>query len=305
MQENVIIQILFFFYKGIVFSDRPVDVGERVCIRLTELSIRWSGVLRLGFSSHDPSTIQTLPKYACPDLTGKPGFWAKALAEKYAESNALIHYYFTANGDVHYGVNGIDKGLFFSGVDARQPLWCMIDLYGNCTAIEMVDMRRSLNNFGIREMDRELENTSDESHADTPDNETDNTDTVENVSNALNNLTVGDDDDGLDIDNDVVIAQLRYYGSVNFTPMTFHHTTGVNVVLNASRTLAWRQEDEYSNGYIFTSQPIRLGERMVVQIVETENMYIGSLAFGVTSCDPSNIDVSSLPEDGDMLLDRY
>ena len=40
-------------------------------------------------------TIQSLPKYACPDLTGKPGFWAKALAEKYAESNALIHFYFT------------------------------------------------------------------------------------------------------------------------------------------------------------------------------------------------------------------
>ena len=36
---------------GIVFSDRPVEVGERVCIRLTELSIRWSGVLRLGFCS--------------------------------------------------------------------------------------------------------------------------------------------------------------------------------------------------------------------------------------------------------------
>ena len=101
-----------------MFSDRPVEVGERVCIRLTELSIRWSGVLRLGFCSQvhklqifftpkniwsvkaynvpqDPVTIQSLPKYACPDLTGKPGFWAKALAEKYAESNALIHFYFT------------------------------------------------------------------------------------------------------------------------------------------------------------------------------------------------------------------
>ena len=40
-------------------------------------------------------TIQSLPKYACPDLTGKPGFWAKALADKYADSNALIHFYFT------------------------------------------------------------------------------------------------------------------------------------------------------------------------------------------------------------------
>ena len=45
------------------------------------------------------------------ELGGKPGFWAKALAEKYAESNALIHFYFTSNGDVHYGVNGVDKGI--------------------------------------------------------------------------------------------------------------------------------------------------------------------------------------------------
>ena len=50
------------FCKGIVFSDRPVEVGERVCVRLTELSIRWSGVLRLGFTQHNPAEIQALPK---------------------------------------------------------------------------------------------------------------------------------------------------------------------------------------------------------------------------------------------------
>ena len=42
-----------------------------------------------------------------------------------------------------------------------------------------------------------------------------------------------------------------------------------------------------------------------MQVVETENMYIGSLAFGVTSCDPATVAVSSLPEDADMLLDRW
>ena len=59
-----------------------MECYERVGIRLTELSIRWSGVLRVGFTSHNPDTIQNLPKYACPDLTGKPGYWAKALAER-------------------------------------------------------------------------------------------------------------------------------------------------------------------------------------------------------------------------------
>jgi len=297
------------FCKGIVFSDRPVEAGERVCIRLTELSIRWSGVLRLGFCAQDPMTIQSLPKYACPDLTGKPGFWAKALAEKYAESNALIHFYFTSSGDVHYGVNGVDKGIFFSGLDTRSPLWCMMDLYGNCTSIEMVDMRRSLNNF----VEMDPETVSEDSQGDgEAEDVTGNIDTVENVSNTLNNLTVAEEDedeDELEADNDEAdllanLPPLRYHRDLPFSSRSLHPTSGLNVRLDRGRRLAWRLEDEYSNGYVFTARPVTVGERIVIQIIETENMYIGSLAFGLTSCDPSSIEVSSLPEDADMLLDR-
>jgi len=281
------------FCKGIVFSDRPVEVGERVCIRLTELSIRWSGVLRLGFTSHNPVGIQSLPKYACPDLTGKPGYWAKALAERYAESNALIHYYFTSNGDVHFGVNGVDKGIFFSGVDTRQPLWCLVDLYGNCTAIEIVDMRRSLNNFARNSDGNTL--TPNNSVTDLDEDIDDGT--LETVSNALNNLTLGGSSDDVGI-------PLRFNSSAHFRPLSFHLSTGPNISINGAATLAWRHEDEYSNGYVFSGAPITLGERLVVQILATENMYIGSLAFGLTSCDPGSLDTESLPEDSDMLLDR-
>lgn len=285
------------FCKGIVFSDRPVEVGERVCIRLTELSIRWSGVLRIGFSSHNPASIQNLPKYACPDLTGKPGYWAKALAERYAESNALIHYFFTSNGDVHFGVNGVDKGIFFSGVDTRQPLWCLVDLYGNCTAIEIVDMRRSLNNFA----------RSDGGNISAAQNPTgaelgvevggESDGDIETVSNALNNLAVGG------TSNEVQVP-LRFNSTARFRPMSFHTATGPNISLNGAAGIAWRHEDEYSNGYVFTGSPVVVGERVVVQILSTENMYIGSLAFGLTSCDPGILDTEGLPEDSDMLLDR-
>jgi len=277
------------FCKGIVFSDRPVEVGERVCLRLTELSIRWSGVLRLGFTSHNPVDIQSLPKYACPDLTGKPGYWAKALAERYAESNALIHYYFTANGDVHFGVNGTDKGLFFSGVDTRRPLWCMMDLYGNCTAIEMVDMRRSLNNFatGGRGGDAEVEAAV--------------TEAMEAAANSLNSLEL---EGGEREDSNEIEVPLRFNSSATFRSLSFHTSTGPNLSLNGCSSIAWRHEDEYSAGYVFTSSSASLGERIVVQILATENMYIGSLAFGLTSCDPATLDCDSLPEDSDMLLDR-
>lgn len=283
------------FCKGILFSDRSVECYERVCIRLSELSIRWSGVLRIGFTSHNPETIQSLPKYACPDLTGKPGYWAKALGERYAESNALVHYYFTPNGDVHFGVNGVDKGQFFSGVDTRVPVWCLIDLYGNCTAIEFVDMRRSLNNFartsgGFPEPLPTPVSTNPALSHDQEEEEEE-----ETVANSLNDLSLSSNEPEM---------PLRFNSNITFRPDAFHASTGPNVSLNGSSTTAWRHDDEYSNGYVFTGSPVRCGERLVIQVLATENMYIGSLAFGLTSCDPATIDTEDLPEDSDMLLDR-
>ena len=80
-----------------------------MCLRITDLSSRWSGVLRLGFSAHNPAIVGNgggLPKYACPDLTSRPGYWAKALAESFTERNVLVQYHVSANGDVHFAING-------------------------------------------------------------------------------------------------------------------------------------------------------------------------------------------------------
>ena len=65
--------------QGICFSARPVAINERVCLRFAEVSASWSGVLRFGFTSHDPAGMDpdTLPRYACPDLTNRPGYRAK------------------------------------------------------------------------------------------------------------------------------------------------------------------------------------------------------------------------------------
>jgi hypothetical protein len=38
---------------------------------------------------------------------------------------------------VHFFIN-CEKGIF-SGVDTRSPLWVLIDLYGNSTALEIID----------------------------------------------------------------------------------------------------------------------------------------------------------------------
>ena len=93
------------------------------------MSSSWSGVLRFGFTSTDPGSARgpDLPRYACPDMTNKPGNWAKALGERYSAINNVLHFWYNRNGDVMYGVNGEDIGIFFTGVATNTPLWALMD----------------------------------------------------------------------------------------------------------------------------------------------------------------------------------
>ena len=81
------------------------------------------------------------------DLTSRPGFWGKALPERYVDVGVLFSFHFTASGDVMLNVNGQDKGVFLTGVDARTPLWIMVDIYGNTTAVQFVGKSNSRLSF--------------------------------------------------------------------------------------------------------------------------------------------------------------
>uniref|UniRef100_A0A3B4FCZ5 Neuralized E3 ubiquitin protein ligase 1Ab n=1 Tax=Pundamilia nyererei TaxID=303518 RepID=A0A3B4FCZ5_9CICH len=78
------------FCNAITFSNRPIAVYEQVRLKVNDCC--WSGALRLGFTSKDPSRINpdTLPKYACPDLVSQSGFWAKALPEELSNEGNVI-----------------------------------------------------------------------------------------------------------------------------------------------------------------------------------------------------------------------
>lgn len=122
-------------------------MNERVYLRFVQMSSSWSGVLRFGFTSTDPGSARgpDLPRYACPDMTNKPGNWAKALGERYSAINNVLHFWYNRNGDVMYGVNGEDIGIFFTGVATNTPLWALMDIYGNTIEIEFIKLGKSLN----------------------------------------------------------------------------------------------------------------------------------------------------------------
>ncbi|KAH9366098.1 hypothetical protein HPB48_021772 [Haemaphysalis longicornis] len=112
------------FCKGIVFSNRPILLRERVVFRIAECCNQWSGTLRLGFTSHDPDTLEgSLPASAIPDMTQTPGNWVKTIDHKYAREGAVLHYYVNDTGDMFFGAFGKDRGLLMKGVNTnRNPV---------------------------------------------------------------------------------------------------------------------------------------------------------------------------------------
>lgn len=150
------------FCNGITFSHRPVHLYEKVCfisvfllthslthsdlqnisviillfiqvrLRLTGVHTGWSGALRFGFTSLDPSELDAadIPKYACPDLVTRPGYWAKALPERLALKDNVLSFWADRHGRVFYSINEGEPILFHCGLSIGCPLWAIIDIYG-------------------------------------------------------------------------------------------------------------------------------------------------------------------------------
>ncbi|KAK5973987.1 Zinc finger C3HC4 type [Trichostrongylus colubriformis] len=264
------------FCKGLAFSNRPVSVNENVCIRLTEVSTSWSGVLRFGVTNVDPETYRTIqvPKFACPDLTSKEGFWAKALPERYSVEGNILHFSITHTGDLYYGVNGVHKGVFLVGINVSLPIWIIVDIYGNSVAVEFIDPS-----------DFRVPRTT----AVTP--------RVTSASNSNHETTAADPP----------ASSLQHVHSgtsrTNFDTLRFHQMTGRHVSLNSMRNIATRCGSEYTQGYVFSERPIRNNEKVVIEVIGVQQLYKGGLAFGVTCCDPSTLRVTDLPDDSSDLIE--
>lgn len=316
-QGNKVARRAESFCKAIVFSSRPVQINEEVVIRLTELSNSWSGALRLGFTAHDPVTLEgNLPKYACPDLTNRPGNWAKALGERYAVQGTVLHYYVNATGEVFFGINGEDKGLFLNGVDTRGPLWALVDIYGNTTTIQILDELRLLNNHNLLQTNRNVPLPEDpvdivrllqidQLSLNAGNQSIDSTDGANNCSTSS---------DGTELMSPVPAsrADARRGAPVSspvslWTRLGYHsfHTSNARL-LDSDRTVAERLDLGRGGALVFSSRTLRCNERLRVKVVGLDESLLGTMSFGLTTCDPKDLEgqEANLPEDPDALLDR-
>jgi len=132
---------------GIAFSAYPLKPNQRACVQLTSTT-DWVGSLRIGFTVNDPVKASTstphgqastsLPQYLIPDLTKTGGFWTRSLDHVKMNSSSVITIYANNNGCVYYIVNKEFKGLLLNGVPSDQPLWLVLDVYGNTTSARLI-----------------------------------------------------------------------------------------------------------------------------------------------------------------------
>jgi len=88
-------------------------------------------------------------------------------------------------------------------------------------------------------------------------------------------------------------------------PSVFHlDTTGRNVCVSPDGTVAVRRANEYCNAYVFMRNPCCLDDALCISILAIDASFSGSLAFGLTCCDPAALWTNVLPDDSDLLLDR-
>lgn len=86
-------------------------------------------------------------------------------------------------------------------------------------------------------------------------------------------------------------------------PLLFSAIHGTGVILNSERRKATRCASDPANGYVFSARPIIVGaESFRIKLLNVTTS--SRLSFGVTSCNPSELQPSQLPIATDKLLDR-
>ncbi|XP_041476391.1 E3 ubiquitin-protein ligase NEURL1B-like [Lytechinus variegatus] len=293
------------FCNAIVFTHRPLRPQDRLHLQLIQSTQGWSGVIRFGFSCHCPDRLKPhmLPKYACPDLTVKPGYWVKALRETLAANGNVLSFFVNSRGEVYYSINGEPYHMFFNGVDVSKPLWALIDVYGNTTGIRIVDEHTVANNAfnlpptaGYEAVGRGP-SSSASSQSLPP---TINPALSENISSNIPMTLSGPVPPLPPLPP--LPPQMAQQPLLERLP--FHSVHGSNIVFSEGLMSAERKADVFNGGLVFVCRSLKVDEAVFICIKTVNHRFIGHLGIGLTTCDPKGLRDTAIPDDAEHVYDR-
>lgn len=133
------------FHDGIIFTNRPIQLHEKVMLKILKKEARWHGGLRVGFTSMDPSKMDPrhLPPFACPHLVMQGKTWAAVLPDQCIEEGTILTFWVDHRGRVFFRSQQEARNLpLLKGVPVNGHLWAIIDVYGQTKAVQILDPTR-------------------------------------------------------------------------------------------------------------------------------------------------------------------
>uniref|UniRef100_A0A4W3KHQ6 Uncharacterized protein n=1 Tax=Callorhinchus milii TaxID=7868 RepID=A0A4W3KHQ6_CALMI len=252
----------FSFCNGIIFTNRPVAMQEEVRFRITKTNDLLFGGLRLGCTIFDPSLIdpKALPKFVCPNLAEKPGFWGFGIHQEDVKEGTIISLWVNKKGQLWYRVNKKKGFVLTEGLPSKWPLWVMLDVYGSTCEVQLLGKNLTVimvsNQFLNKRLSGTLCNIPRDHRSDCGEKQ-----------------------------------QCTPHCQLFFNPST----KGSAIQLDSSNCSA-RRKFSFCNGIIFTNRPVGMQEEVRFRITKNNVLLCGGLRLGCTIFDPSLIDPKALPK---------
>lgn len=131
--------------QTLVFSDRPLHVGETLYVEVGHLGLPYFGALLFGLTSCDPASLHTEDLPADPDvLLDRKEYWVVHRGFPMPCSGDVFSFTLLPTGEVHHGVNGVGRGRLLC-VDSSQVLWTFFTLHGAVNRLRILGKRVLLN----------------------------------------------------------------------------------------------------------------------------------------------------------------
>nr|XP_055023090.1 E3 ubiquitin-protein ligase NEURL1-like [Misgurnus anguillicaudatus] len=130
------------FRHGLVFSARPVKIQEKLRLRVESCTGNWHGSLRVGFANVLPEET-TLPPLAVPDLTDSSSLYAAALLpEDKCYPGSEMEFWIDSSARICTQSSDDTTSSKQTALNIHGPIWAMIDIYGQTTAVVLLGSKK-------------------------------------------------------------------------------------------------------------------------------------------------------------------
>lgn len=126
--------------NGVCFTNRPINVGEKIYLRIAETHAYWSSSMDFGLTNEDPNNISVPPTKSIYDVRKNivdVGF------DILPDFNDVLCFTLNTNNTLSFSINDIEQPARNLGyVSVNNPVWLSFDLYGRTRAVEISSKKK-------------------------------------------------------------------------------------------------------------------------------------------------------------------